>query len=748
MEEGGHLLKVDVQMSSSVKGIGELELFVDDPQPDAASLVSREKSQVLRVSVGGGAIVAIPLQCRVNAARMTAKFLKKFNALTVSCPREPDVSQPTSASVPGASPFSSPPPHRSTVPPMALSLDDGDEYGNVDDNEQCHVTEDKGNRALDTDGPSAILKEQGNALVKAGDYAGALTAYSAAMVLGQAGSSKAALFTNRALCKMKMGDLEGALADCNACLALDPNFVRGYERRGDALVSLGRVDEAKKAFVKGLEIEPDHKGCTASLGALNRKAASSRQPAPKWPHNSKPAALQPAAKAKERVSLEDPVEKLMGEALGPSALIRLETRAGRGRCVVAKRSIRRGERVMIAEPMACVVHDKYLDEVCHACFKRVKEGEIWRCKGGCGGVLYCSKACETAARQGHEGECDVLKAWRLQATASGGGKRQTRGLRMFMRLACAYSRDANAARLAGELECGPGGEAGAEQTFGQHADAVNRFVRDGAKMERRRLSGVIARCQRNMHGIVNFEGQHFGTGLYPVASFFNHSCKPNCIVSFTGPTLCVHSIEEVGAGQELTIAYIELYAPRAWRRQQLLEGKGFECGCDRCLNDAGEAELIEGEEGVSLRAREGWDEALVLFQEGKFNQSRIVLETVVRMSQGGAIGDRNWVLFDTHKLLVDVCVALGYKEALEKHARHALACIRSHLPRAHPTAALMMQHLATALTSKGRNEDLAEAMELYEEAHQVLCVCYGREHEASTGAGEKASLAKVLLSRS
>ena len=867
-------MRVEVQLPRSVRSVGDIDLDVEETGVERVDAVrpqhnASDPQQLLHVLTRSGEKLSIPLTNRIAASGVRAKFLKKFNALVISCPLvlptltttqtlEPgsdagngcdaDAAKTGKVNMPELSAARADGRH-SKAPQMALSIDDDDSgkelvdhlsgiilaedaarsNDNKDDDDDDddvnseqgdgaatetfsslslplpmasasalkqsarprHATEDRplgekdvcGREADGRDssrhtsapkssedeaneGPSDILKGQGNALVKAGDYAGALKAYSAAMVLCPGGPAKAALFTNRALCKMRLNDADGALADCDACLELDPRFVRAYERRGDALVALGRLGEARDTLEMGLSIDAGHKGCQASLNGLNKKLAAKdekmkankaakKEPSFAFGASKQHGASKPAGKPSESVGGNMNKVQELGKLLekeGGAGMFRVESRQGKGRCLVAAKSMSAGTRVMMVEPMACVVHDKYVDELCHACFGKVKEGELWRCKGGCGGVVYCSQACEERGRNGHRGECDVLKTWKQRLMATGQQPKQlnqTRGLRMFMRLAYVCERDQRAAKLAEELECGPGGEAEAERKYGGHADAVNRFVYDGAKMARRRLSGLIARCQRNMHGIMSYEGQHLGTGLYPQASFFNHSCKPNCIVSFQGQALYVHSIDAIGEGQELTIAYIELYAPRAWRRQQLLDSKGFECRCERCEAGEGrEAELTEGRDGVSARAREGWDKALLLFQDGKFKKSKVVLESVVAMGAGGGLGNKNWVLYDTHKLLVDVCVALGDTAALEKHARHALACARAHLPWAHPSAALLMQHLAAALTTKGGKGELAEAIELYQGAHRILEVSYGVGHVATKDAGEKAGLAQVLCNRS
>lgn len=104
---------------------------------------------------------------------------------------------------------------------------------------------------------------------------------------------------------------------------------------------------------------------------------------------------------------------------------------------------RAGDEVLDTGPLACVVHDKYIERICHHCFQPLRPhrspllaGETAAtrkpvaCAAGCGGVVYCSQACAKAGEEQHAGECQVLQAWQAQSAAM---QKATRGLRMFIR---------------------------------------------------------------------------------------------------------------------------------------------------------------------------------------------------------------------------------------------------------------------------------------------------------------------------
>lgn len=92
-------------------------------------------------------------------------------------------------------------------------------------------------------------------------------------------------------------------------------------------------------------------------------------------------------------------------------------------------------------------------------------------------------------------------------------------------------------------------------------------------------------------------GEFLGWGVWPEASFFNHSCRPNIRKERVGRSWifsvdCHNGVKE---GEQLCITYLggdEKDLDVHERRQRLEEQWGFVCGCERCLEEAGDSELI------------------------------------------------------------------------------------------------------------------------------------------------------------
>lgn len=66
------------------------------------------------------------------------------------------------------------------------------------------------------------------------------------------------LYSNRSAAHAKLENYAESLNDAEQVIKLRPDWAKGYARKGSALQFLGRFEEAKSAFEKGLELEPDN----------------------------------------------------------------------------------------------------------------------------------------------------------------------------------------------------------------------------------------------------------------------------------------------------------------------------------------------------------------------------------------------------------------------------------------------------------------------------------------------------------
>eukprot|EP00947_MAST-08B_sp_MAST-8B-sp1_P005813 g5813.t1 len=78
--------------------------------------------------------------------------------------------------------------------------------------------------------------------------------------------------SNRAACFLKLGQPEKALEDAEKCCELNPDFVKGYFRRGLALHALTRYGEAIKFLEQALNREPKNKQVMEAIKFAEFKA--------------------------------------------------------------------------------------------------------------------------------------------------------------------------------------------------------------------------------------------------------------------------------------------------------------------------------------------------------------------------------------------------------------------------------------------------------------------------------------------
>jgi len=87
---------------------------------------------------------------------------------------------------------------------------------------------------------------------------------------------KAQIFTNSSACKLKLGDLKGALLDTDFAMRDGENNVKAMFRQGQAHIALNDIDAAVESFRKALELEPNDAGIKKELAAARKKIADRR----------------------------------------------------------------------------------------------------------------------------------------------------------------------------------------------------------------------------------------------------------------------------------------------------------------------------------------------------------------------------------------------------------------------------------------------------------------------------------------
>ncbi|KAL6502506.1 Peptidyl-prolyl cis-trans isomerase cyp40 [Orobanche hederae] len=87
---------------------------------------------------------------------------------------------------------------------------------------------------------------------------------------------KAQIFTNSSACKLKLGDLQGALLDTDFATRDEENNAKALFRQGQAHMALNDIDAAVESFRKALEFEPNDGAIKKEYAASKKKIAARR----------------------------------------------------------------------------------------------------------------------------------------------------------------------------------------------------------------------------------------------------------------------------------------------------------------------------------------------------------------------------------------------------------------------------------------------------------------------------------------
>ncbi|KAK1941177.1 Stress-induced-phosphoprotein 1 [Phytophthora citrophthora] len=119
-------------------------------------------------------------------------------------------------------------------------------------------------------------KDRGNRAFSAGLYADAVACFSEALAIAPSAPNAHVFYSNRSAAQLKLNKADEALKDADQCIALKPNWPKGYSRRGSALYALGRYADAYRAYKDGLNHEASNAGLLEGLRLVEAKLMTQR----------------------------------------------------------------------------------------------------------------------------------------------------------------------------------------------------------------------------------------------------------------------------------------------------------------------------------------------------------------------------------------------------------------------------------------------------------------------------------------
>lgn len=78
------------------------------------------------------------------------------------------------------------------------------------------------------------------------------------------------LYGNTSAAYLNSNNAEEALNYAEKCIEVKPDWAKGYQRKGQALAALKKVEEAKEVFNKGLELDPSNTQIKSALENLSK----------------------------------------------------------------------------------------------------------------------------------------------------------------------------------------------------------------------------------------------------------------------------------------------------------------------------------------------------------------------------------------------------------------------------------------------------------------------------------------------
>lgn len=128
---------------------------------------------------------------------------------------------------------------------------------------------------------AADCKAKGNEFLKTKDFESAISWYTTAI---EKDSTQHVFYSNRSAAYLQKGDADSALKDAESCIATKPDWAKGYNRKGCALHSLKRYDDAIAAFEAGLKIAPGSALLTGPMKEAQAAKNSAENAGPKMPN--------------------------------------------------------------------------------------------------------------------------------------------------------------------------------------------------------------------------------------------------------------------------------------------------------------------------------------------------------------------------------------------------------------------------------------------------------------------------------
>ncbi|KAI8335584.1 hypothetical protein BC941DRAFT_472239 [Chlamydoabsidia padenii] len=312
------------------------------------------------------------------------------------------------------------------------------------------------------------------------------------------------------------------------------------------------------------------------------------------PNDSTTASKKKKKKTKKSLPIPE-INEYYAEAMKRYP-VSLRTSKAKGRHAVASQPLEEGTTVCLEKATGFVVRSDYMDQQCHICLDDlVTKMACSDCKM----IYYCSQAC-VEKDTSHHRVCSLL----AQVPAIGRSTDVDPDLLRLIIYLLAKRQEEKDGQVSvddDDLHSTPywcvddllSHKENASPAFIKViSDAAQRLMLEDPELfESVSVDDVVTlacKINSNAHGLGDNHARNtdVALGLFPLgALFFNHSCNPNAaFIGLNKGQLAFRTIRPVQPDEEIVVSYIDLYASRDERRQNLLETKHFWCKCKRCAS--------------------------------------------------------------------------------------------------------------------------------------------------------------------
>ena len=197
-----------------------------------------------------------------------------------------------------------------------------------------------------------------------------------------------------------------------------------------------------------------------------------------------------------------------------------------------------------------------------------------------------------------------------------------------------------------------------DQFFSLHIARPELVTKDRGDL---RMMGIYQANSLTIRDQDKLKGRDLGSGVFCLTSRLNHSCSPNCVVSFSAGAHCeVRCVRPVRAGEELLASYVSPLLSRADRQKLLAAKYNFTCDCEVCTASPQEVETNDRLRREILGLTNNMEDIFSTNQQKAFKYAKMKLE---RMD---LLGDQVIeILPQTYLHCYELCLALGEQEIAE-----------------------------------------------------------------------------------